>query len=255
MISPKFTIITASFNSKRTIAETIDSILNQSYTNFEYLIVDGSSNDHTINIVKSFENDFRQKAIRYKWISEPDLGIYDAWNKALKFVDGEWVIFIGSDDILLKNSLSSYADFINNGDLEYKFISSKAELISKNGSYIRTIGNPFNIDKIKRHMSIVHSGAIHHATLFHDFGNFSLNFGIVADYEFVLRISEKVKFGFLDKTTIKFRIGGVTFNSLKPIKQTLFLKNRYFPNRKTSNRIDFLIALMKMQIRHTIRKF
>lgn len=254
-MTPKFTIITACLNSEKTVKQTIESVLNQNYSNIQYIIIDGKSSDNTLGIIKSFKSAFDNISICYQWISEPDLGIYDAWNKALKFVDGEWVIFVGSDDVLLNDSLSSYADLINNGDLEYKFISSKAELINKNGSYIRTIGNPFNIDKIKHHMGIIHSGAIHHASLFHDFGNFSLNFGIVADYEFILRISEKVKFGFLDKTTIKFRIGGVTFNSSKPIKQTLFLKNHYFPNSKISNRIDFFIALIKMQIRHTIRKF
>ena len=102
---PFFTVITASFNSEKTIDKTIESLLNQNYTNFEYIIIDGNSKDSTLEIIKSFEQKFKEKNITYKFISEPDKGIYDAWNKGIKLSDGEWISFLGSDDYYTDNTV------------------------------------------------------------------------------------------------------------------------------------------------------
>ena len=73
-------IITVSFNSEETISQTIESVLNQTDTNIEYIIVDGGSTDKTFKIINSYKNDFSLKGINYKFISEPDTGIYNAFN-------------------------------------------------------------------------------------------------------------------------------------------------------------------------------
>jgi glycosyltransferase involved in cell wall biosynthesis len=98
---PLVTIVTVCYNSEKTIKDTIESVLNQTYTNIEYILVDGASKDSTVDIIKSYEEKFKEKGIIYKWISEPDKGIYDAMNKGIDMANGEWLYFLGSDDRLI----------------------------------------------------------------------------------------------------------------------------------------------------------
>ena len=94
MIEKKVSVITPCFNSGKTIRKTLESVLNQTYQNFEYIIVDGKSTDNTANIIK--EN----KAHISQWVSEPDTGIYNAMNKAVKMATGDYCLFLNAGDEL-----------------------------------------------------------------------------------------------------------------------------------------------------------
>lgn len=113
MNSPAVSIITVCFNSEKSIKETISSVLNQTKSNFEYIIIDGKSTDKTIEIIQSFENQFKLKGISYQWISEKDTGIYNAFNKGIKLAQGNWISFLGSDDLYMKNALNVYLRHID----------------------------------------------------------------------------------------------------------------------------------------------
>lgn len=115
----KISVITVCYNAVETIEKTILSVINQTYQNVEYIIVDGASSDGTIEIIKKYENQIA------KWISEPDMGIYDAMNKGVKMATGDWLFFINSDDLfyndhvlcrvslkLLNNNCIYYGDVI-----------------------------------------------------------------------------------------------------------------------------------------------
>ncbi|WP_418965060.1 glycosyltransferase, partial [Cetobacterium sp.] len=91
-------IVTVAYNSSKTIEKTIESVLNQSYKNIEYIIVDGESKDNTLEIIKKFQKNFENRGIKYKFISEKDNGIYDAMNKGISMCQGELVGMINSDD-------------------------------------------------------------------------------------------------------------------------------------------------------------
>ena len=106
--TPFFSIITASYNSEKTISDTITSVLNLDFNDFEYIIVDGNSKDKTVDIIKSFISKFEAKGITYKFISEKDKGIYDAWNKGIALSEGQWISFLGSDDSYLPSALQLY---------------------------------------------------------------------------------------------------------------------------------------------------
>ncbi len=93
--NPVISIITVCFNSEKTIEATILSVLNQNYKNIEYIIIDGKSKDNTVKIISKYQNNLGY------FISEADTGIYDAMNKALDVVTGDWVYFLGSGDIML----------------------------------------------------------------------------------------------------------------------------------------------------------
>lgn len=94
---PLISIVTVTYNVVNTIEKTILSIINQTYSNIEYIIIDGGSTDGTIDIIKKYTN-----RISY-WISEPDNGIYDAMNKAINIASGDWIIFINAGDRLYNN--------------------------------------------------------------------------------------------------------------------------------------------------------
>lgn len=94
----KASIITVAFNSGETIAKTIESVLNQTKAPYEYIIIDGKSKDHTVDIAMSYQEAFQGKGIEYKIISEPDHGIYDAMNKGIRLSTGDIVGIINSDD-------------------------------------------------------------------------------------------------------------------------------------------------------------
>lgn len=91
---------TVTYNSAKTVDKTIESVLNQTYTNIEYIIVDGASTDNTVEIAKSYEDAFRQKGISYRIISEPDNGMYDALNKGISMATGDIIGNVNSDDYL-----------------------------------------------------------------------------------------------------------------------------------------------------------
>lgn len=119
MTTPVLSIITVCFQAKEAVLTTIENILQQSWIDFEYLIIDGASDDGTIELLESKIPFFEQKEIPFRYISEPDQGIYDAMNKGSKLAQGQWLLFLNAGDVLvspdvLKNifSSSSGADVI-----------------------------------------------------------------------------------------------------------------------------------------------
>lgn len=192
----KFSIITASFNSEKTIEATFRSIIDQSYNNLEYIVIDGNSSDGTVDLIKQYESKFKEAGIDYKWISEKDDGIYDAWNKGLEISQGDWVGFIGSDDVYQSYTFSLYAKYILENP-EMDFISAKTKMV-RNGKVIRIMGEEWNWQTFKREMKVGHAGAIHNKKYFEKYGNFNSDFKITGDYELLLRAKEKLKVGFIN---------------------------------------------------------
>src|SRR6478736_2186770 len=112
----KVSLITVSYNSAETITDTIESIHSQDFDNIEYIIVDGASKDNTVEIIKSFGTKID------KWISEPDKGIYDAMNKAIKMATGEVVGILNSDDFYsATNVISQVAKAFNDSTIDAVF--------------------------------------------------------------------------------------------------------------------------------------
>ena len=95
---PTISIITVAYNASNTIETTILSVVNQTYPNIEYIIIDGGSTDGTIDIIKKYESKIT------KWISEPDKGIYDAMNKGINLARGEWINFMNCGDSFYENN-------------------------------------------------------------------------------------------------------------------------------------------------------
>lgn len=213
-------IIIATYNSEKTLEKTLKTLLNQTYQNFEVIIVDGLSKDNTILIIKEYENKFKHLNIPYYWSSEKDSGIYDAWNKGLTKVNSNWIAFLGSDDIYYPDALETYANEIQKQS-NINYVSSKVELINEENKVLKIIGKPFNFNQMIRYMNIAHVGSFHHKSLFDNFGNFNTSYKIVGDYDFFLRCGKNINAGYINKITAKMLNSGVSNNVKKVLHETL----------------------------------
>jgi glycosyltransferase involved in cell wall biosynthesis len=203
---PKVTIITAVYNADKYIRDCILNVLSQSYKNFDYIIIDGGSTDNTVNIIREYA-----EALTY-WVSEPDKGIYDAWNKGVKIAKGDWIAFIGADDLLLPEALQNYIDHISQHPRQHEleFVSSQIELVKDDLSPIRTVGTPWSWNLFKNDMVTWHVGSFHSKQLFNKYGLFDTSYKVCGDYELLLRPKENLITSYVPKLTVKMRVGGVS---------------------------------------------
>jgi len=248
---PKISVITSTYNSGKTVKDTLESILNQTYDNIEYIVVDGKSSDNTVDILKSFEELYKRKLISYKWISEPDTGIYNAWNKALKFATGDWIVFIGSDDYFKNNTIfEKMIPFLNECEEENThFVYGKIEHINHLNHITEESGKPW-VEQKRRFtytMNIGHTGSFHHKQLFKQHGQFNESFKIVGDYEFLLRElkTESNRASFVNKTLVVMREGGVSAN----LKNRLLLIKENYKARRLNGINSFSKELFFWEIR------
>lgn len=128
-------IITVARNSEETIARTIESVLGQTYEELEYIIIDGASTDRTMEIVKGYQPSFEKKGIRYRYLSEPDQGIYDAMNKGIRLAAGELIGIINSDDWYESQAVEVAARYYIQE--KYDLFYADLRIVGENRSFIK----------------------------------------------------------------------------------------------------------------------
>ena len=178
----KVSIIICVLNGEKLLSETINSIVNQSYCNFELIIIDGGSTDKTIEIIKSFD------LPKIKWISEPDKGISDAFNKGIKLATGDYINFQGDGDGFINNN--SISDLFSNLDLKEKpIVCGNIQRIDIKGNilYKTKIKKRFDKKSLLFKMSLPHQGLFIPKEFFSKYGEFDLNNKYCMDYELLLR--------------------------------------------------------------------
>lgn len=174
----KLTIITINYNNAFGLKKTMDSVLNQTWEDFEYIVIDGDSNDESIAVIKSFESS------KLKWLSEPDMGIYNAMNKGVQNANGDYVLFLNSGDYLNNNLVLSNVKeyFLSNvsflsGHLFY--IKDGKEIIRK---HPKEISFSYLVSK-----SISHSSTFIKRDMFAKYGLYNEANAIVSDWEFFFK--------------------------------------------------------------------
>ena len=201
----KISIITVCYNSEKTIKRTLDSLLSQTYQNFEYIIVDGLSSDNTLEIIKSFEPSFKSKNISFKVISEPDNGMYDAMNKGIKISSGEIVGIINSDDWFEPNALETVASSFKL--YNYDLFFANLRIIKANGKEM------IKKAKIKRFITSRnwnHPTTFVKRTIYNELGLFSLH-SIYDDWDFYLRVRRAKKKIYISNVVLaNFTFGGIS---------------------------------------------
>lgn len=234
----KISIITSTFNSEKTLQDTLDSIQGQNYSEVETIVIDGGSQDGTLELIK------KNKSIT-KYISEQDNGIYDALNKGVKLATGEIIGFVHSDDLLADTSiLTKIAEKIKSegldgiyGDLDYVDKNNTNKIIRAWKSC------SFQPKLLKQGWMPAHPTLFLKKEVYEKHGLFDTSYKIAADYDFMLRIlkDESLKFGYLPEVITKMRVGGASNRSIKNIIQ----KTKEDYRAVTSNNVGGFLSILR----------
>jgi glycosyltransferase involved in cell wall biosynthesis len=212
-LEPLVTIITVVFNGEKFIKETIDSILKQTYSNIEYIIIDGGSTDRTIEIIKQHE-----PYIDY-WISEPDKGIYNAMNKGIKLSVGKIIGILNSDDYYNNvDSINKIVEVYKKNQEKYNDLIILTGSVlkideSKSVQFINKRNAEYLAKKIDWGMPLNHPSTFISKKIYKKIGLFSTKLKICGDYDFIYRIyhsSYKDKFIFIDNVITNMRLDGIS---------------------------------------------
>lgn len=247
--SPLISIITSTYNAEEYLEELILSTLSQTYKNVELIFIDGNSQDNTVNILQKYSDQ-----ISY-WISEPDTGIYDAWNKGLKQATGEWITFIGADDYWWNDKvLEKVSTIISNASkLHINYVYGTVNRITEDKILIEQRGVDWEVAKktFYNGMKFTHAGSFHHKSLFSNYGNFDTTFKICGDYEFLVRCVKAQEDALYAKkiTTIGMRMGGISNHSDTKLKMARELKKAIKKNNVTHNSLLHLLWVLKLRIK------
>lgn len=209
----KVSIITATFNSDKTIMDTLMSVKNQSYKNIEHIIIDGKSSDNTFQIIKSFDSK------NIKVISEKDDGIYDAMNKGLNIASGDIVGLLNSDDFFSSNlSIEYVINAFSRNDIDACY-GDLAYVNKENNKIIRYWkSEDFFHGKFGKGWAPPHPTFYIKTRALGD-NRFNLKYSISADIELMSRLMEvqKIKTSYIPKTLVRMRVGGASNGSFKSI--------------------------------------
>lgn len=244
---PLISVIVAVFNGAKTLQQCIDSVARQTYPNKELIIIDGGSKDGTADLLEA-----NREQIDY-WISEPDRGIYSAWNKGLARAQGEWVCFLGADDYFWDvRVLERMAEQLEKLPPDIRVAYGQIMLLNNNEKNLHTIGEPWQKakERFKQVMSIPHPGLMHRRSLFEQHGNFDESFRIAGDYELLLRELKTAEAVFIpDIITVAMRQGGLSSKAsnaiyaMKEARRAQKMHGQYFPG------YYWIMAMIKIYIR------
>jgi len=205
MDQPKISIITPTLNSVKTIEECLLSVAKQSYPNKEHLIIDGLSRDGTLKIVQ----EYAARCPHIRFISEKDTGIYAAMNKGIDLSTGQWILFLGSDDVFSENNMLSDI-FQNNAYERYGAIYGNIRL--KNSNQI--LGGKFSALRILCE-NIPHQAIFYKKRILDTFSMYCLEYPIYADWDLNLKLfQKKIPVLYTGKTVAIFNENGFSGNSI-----------------------------------------
>jgi len=241
---PLVTVITVVRNSVSLLEKTILSIINQTYRNIEYIIIDGDSNDGTIDIIKKYENKINL------WISEPDKGIYDAMNKGASFANGEWINFMNSGDKFFNDSVVE-SIFKTDNHNQYDLIYGDSEYINNIGMSIHEKARNLNV--IWKYMPFFHQSLFMRTGILK---KYSLNINnFAADHELLyICYNEKLRFLKLDIIIASYIYGGESERRNIELTRCRWQAVR---NITPSVKVDlyYFYFINKQKIRNLLRKY
>ena len=220
---------------------TVDSILSNSYFPIELIVIDGGSTDGTNQLLT-----FYSKRIAHI-VSEPDSGIYDAWNKGVRLATGQYIAFLGAGDCYVPDGLRELVDCAL-ANPEADFISSQVEIVS-GGKVLRITGYAWNWTVFRRYMNATHVGSLHSKRLFEKYGDFDISYRIAGDYEFLLRAGDSLKSAYLEQVIVRMEAGGASQSGYRVFSETERAKLRHQTVPPWVARLDTVIAHAKRFVR------
>jgi glycosyltransferase involved in cell wall biosynthesis len=207
---PLISVVIAVYNGKATLQQCLDSVAQQTYAQIELIVIDGGSKDGTVDLILA-----NAEQISY-WISEPDRGIYNAWNKALAQATGDWICFLGADDYFWDAQvLERMAEQLLLVPQDIRVAYGQIMLLNNEDVALYAVGEAWeNVkNRFKQAMSLPHQGVMHRHSLFQKHGNFDEDFRICGDYELLLRELKVSNAVFIDHIILAgMRNGGISSN-------------------------------------------
>lgn len=214
----RISIITVAFNSEKTIERTMASVSNQNFKDYEYIIIDGKSEDNTLAICKKHAKE------NFKIISEKDSGIYDAMNKGVDMASGELIVILNSDDYLATPECLNLID--QNFPKSIDALLGNVEIFSETSKKITRIYRsslyfPF---LCKFGVQPPHPAAVIRKDVYQNFGKFNTKYRIAADFDFLTRILRihKIKYRKLNTTLVFMSDGGISNSGLATRNRTTY---------------------------------
>lgn len=239
----KISIITATYNSASTVKDTFESVLNQTYKDIEYIVVDGLSKDNTVEIIKEYESKFNGGM---RWISEKDKGIYDAMNKGISMATGDVVGILNSDDFYTSNdSLSVIAETLKEtnvdavyGDIHFVNDNDLTKCVRYYSSAI------FKRSLMRIGFMPAHPSFYCKREVYTNYGLFDTSYKIGADFESLLRYIyiNRIKTKYIKKDFVTMRTGGASTGGFESRKQIMRDHLRAMKNHGIKSNI-FILSL------------
>jgi glycosyltransferase involved in cell wall biosynthesis len=245
----KISIITVVYNNEKTIQDAMKSVLGQTYKNIEYVIIDGSSKDNTVNLI----NEYKDK-LGY-FVSEKDNGLYDAMNKGIRHATGDIIGILNSDDLyqdinVISDVMHHFADEkldILYGDLVYVKNEDVSAVVRnwKSKSYYKGFFENANVPP--------HPSLFLRNRVYKEAGLFNLDFKIAADYELMLRIFKNYNFKskYINRLIVRMRLGGASNESFSSIIK----QNREVLNAWKQNNLKSPFYLMPLRIVRKVAQY
>lgn len=209
-MNPTVSIVTVTYNAAQYVEDTILSVLAQTYDDFEYVFMDGSSTDDTLKIIESHRKAFEDRGIRYIVKSEPDRGIYDAMNKGIAIATGQYVQMLNAGDVLLDARVLSdvFSNYNTAADILYGDV-----VLSDNGFYKLAKAGP--LETITQDMPMCHQGVFVRRSVLKEY-RFDTRYQLAADYDQMLRCYENRKtFFYTDRAIAVYDTTGISEKNFK----------------------------------------
>jgi glycosyltransferase involved in cell wall biosynthesis len=241
--TPLVSIITIVYNREAYLEQAINSVLQQSYPNIEYIVIDGGSTDNSVSIIKKYAS-----KIQY-WVSEPDNGIADAFNKGLMKANGNIIGFINADDWYEPIAVEKAVEYMNEVDIVY----GDLRLWKNNKVDFIVQGDHAHLED---EMTLNHPTVFIRKLVYDQFGAFDKEFKCAMDYELMMRFkSSGCRFKHIPAVIANMRWDGVSDSQwLLGCKETLLIKNTYLPERKFLNRIYYYKHILAIAIPRMLNK-
>jgi len=232
----KVSIITVVFNGEKHLEQTINSVLGQTWTDIEYIIIDGGSTDGTLDIIKKYEHRLAG------WVSEKDKGISDAFNKGVARATGEIVGIINADDWYEPDTVRRVVDQMKDTDIIFGDIQ-----YWKNGQ--KEFLEHGKLDFLEREMTLNHPTVFVRKSCYDRFGAFDLSYRFAMDYDLLLRMKiNGCRFSYVPHLLANMRWDGVSDKYWKMgCRETLAIKNKYMPHRKWLNTLYYFKHVMAIR--------
>lgn len=219
----KISIITATYNAADTIADTIESVLRQTYADIEYIVIDGRSKDKTGEIVASYAPEFGHRLV---YVCEPDKGIYDAMNKGLRIATGDVVGILNADDFFTSDDIIEKVAHEMQSDTGLQAIYGDVHYVNSNNLQhcVRYYSSSaFRRWWMRLGFMPAHPSFYCRKSVYQDFGTFDTNYRVAADFELLLRLIyvNKIHTKYLPLDFVTMRTGGVSNAGLSSHKQIM----------------------------------